>query len=398
MTIDEQTHAQIRLPDDAGLALLVGRAWLPACEGPAVIALRGGEVVDLSATAPTLSELLESHTAPDLRLAIARAPVLVSVDALLANSDESRRDPAQPWLLAPADLQPIKACGVTFVDSLLERLIEERTKGDPAQAADMRREIVDALGGDLASIVPGSLEAARVKQVLSARGQWSGYLEVGIGPDAEVFTKTAPLASVGAGAYVGLHPASEWNNPEPEVVLAVTSDGRIVGATLGNDVNLRDFEGRSPLLLGKAKDNNASCSLGPFVRVFDEHFGLDDVRAAEVALHIHGRDGFHLEGRSSMRRISRDPALLAQAVIGGHHQYPDGVMVFLGTMFAPTQDRGRPGSGFTHHEGDLVTIATPRLGTLVNRVGRSDRIAPWTFGLRALMKNLAVRGLLTDGR
>jgi fumarylacetoacetate (FAA) hydrolase family protein len=251
------------------------------------------------------------------------------------------------------------------------------------------------IGADLAAVRPGSIEAARIKEVLIAARAWSQYLEVGIGPDAEIFTKSQPMSSVGTGADVGIHPKSAWNNPEPEVVLFVNSRGATVGAALGNDVNLRDFEGRSALLLGKAKDNNASCAIGPFLRLFDQHFGLDDVRRVTVALRVDGPDGFVLRGESSLARISRDPADLVAQMIGPHHQYPDGAVLFLGTMFAPVQDRGVAGSGFTHRVGDVVRIATPKLGTLANTVQHCDRIAPWTFGLRALFENLAARGLLT---
>jgi fumarylacetoacetate (FAA) hydrolase family protein len=297
-------------------------------------------------------------------------------------------------LLAPCDLQAIKASGVTFVSSMLERVIEEQARGDPAKAESIRKAIVGVIGDDLASVRPGSPEAARLKDVLIAQGAWSQYLEVGIGPDAEIFTKSQPMSAVGIGAEIGIHPKSEWNNPEPEIVLAVNSRGQAVGATLGNDVNLRDFEGRSALLLGKSKDNNASCAIGPFVRLFDDDFTLDDVRRCELALRVDGPDGFMLDGSSSMSMISRDPLDLVGQAIGANHQYPDGFMLFLGTMFAPTKDRHGPGKGFTHVLGDIVTIATPHLGALVNRVNRSDRIAPWTFGTRALAENLARRGLL----
>ena len=96
-----------------------------------------------------------------------------------------------------------------------------------------------------------------------------------------------------------------------------------------------------------------------------------------------------------MRLISRDPLDLAAQVIGPNHQYPDGVVLFLGTMFAPSQDRHGPGQGFTHVVGDVVTVSTPQLGTLVNRVRHCDQVAPWTFGITALMGNLASRGLLS---
>ena len=258
----------------------------------------------------------------------------------------------------------------------------------------VRKAVVAIIGDDLSRVRPGSAEAMRLKDALIAQRVWSQYLEVGIGTDAEIFTKSQPMSAVGTGADIGIHPKSEWNNPEPEIVLAVDSRGRTLGATLGNDVNLRDFEGRSALLLGKAKDNNASCAIGPFIRLFDGRFGIDDVRRCELAMRVDGPDGFTLDGASSMRLISRDPLDLVGHAIGPYHQYPDGLVLFLGTMFAPTKDRHAPGQGFTHAVGDVVTVATPALGALVNRVERSDRIAPWTMGASALARNLARRGLL----
>jgi fumarylacetoacetate (FAA) hydrolase family protein len=292
----------------------------------------------------------------------------------------------------------IKAAGVTFAASMLERVIEEQTRGDASRAVEVRSRVRALIGDDLAAIVPGSAQAMKLKALLIEQGLWSQYLEVGIGPDAEVFTKAPVLAAVGTGAEIGIHPKSEWNNPEPEVVLAVNSRGRIVGAALGNDVNLRDFEGRSALLLSKAKDNNASCAIGPFIRLFDKTFSLDDVRAQEVELLVEGDDGFVMRGSSSMKRISRDPQDLAEQTLNDNHQYPDGFMLFLGTLFAPTEDRGAPGQGFTHRVGDSVTIRSAQLGALRNRVNTSDKVRPWRFGLRALMANLAARGLLVDGK
>ncbi len=381
------------LPDDWREAALVGRAWLPGAGGPSPVALRAnGEVVDLAGIEPTMSQLLARAD----RVALARgAPgkVVCSVEALLANSGDGKRaDTAS--LLAPNDLQAIKASGVTFVQSLLERVIEEQARGDTAKAEAIRAQVMRIMGDNLAAVKPGSPEAGEIKRVLVAQGAWSQYLEVGIGPDAEIFTKSQVMSAVGLGAEIGLHPKSTWNNPEPEIVLAVTATGETIGASLGNDVNLRDFEGRSALLLGKSKDNNASCAIGPFIRLFDDKFGIDDVRQAELALEIAGTDGFVLEGVSPMSKISRDPLDIVTHAWGPYHQYPDGFMLFLGTMFAPVKDRGAPGMGFTHKLGDLVSISTPKLGRLVNRVTSSDRAAPWTFGISALMRNLAARGLI----
>ena len=384
----------VALPADAGAATLVGRAWLPSAGGPAPVLCQAGDVYDLSSIAPTTSQIL-GLADPIAVLASARGlPAIGQVDALLANSDPARRDPARPWLLAPCDLQAIKAAGVTFVASMLERVIEEQARGDPAKAERVRRAIVAVIGDNLSSVRPGSVEAARLKDALIAQGAWSQYLEVGIGPDAEIFTKSQPMSAVGTGADVGIHPESAWNNPEPEIVLAVAADGRVRGAALGNDVNLRDFEGRSALLLGKAKDNNGSCAIGPFIRLFDISFSIDDVRRAAITLTVDGPDGFRLDGSSSMAKISRDPLDLVGQAIGPNHQYPDGFMLFLGTMFAPVADRHGPGQGFTHVAGDVVTVSTPKLGALTNTVRRSDQIAPWTMGTGALMANLAHRGLI----
>src|SRR5215468_411307 len=384
------------LPKDAARACLIGRAWVPGTPpGPGVVLVDGREVIDISRSYPTTSLLLEAvHPAQAARTAKARGTRLGSVADLLANSTADRHDPDKPRFLAPCDLQALKACGVTFVSSLLERVIEEKTKGEPGKADAVRRTLMDAIGIDLSAVRPGSGEAAKVKDLLVQRGLWSPYLEVGIGPDAEVFTKSQPMSAVGSGAEVGLHPGSTWNNPEPEIVLAVNGRGETVGATLGNDVNLRDFEGRSALLLGKAKDNNGSCAIGPFIRLFDRNFTIDEVRRTTVSLRVEGEDGFVLKGESSMSEISRDPAELVAQMMGDVHQYPDGVVLYCGTMFAPTQDRDRPGAGFTHKRGDLVTISTPSLGALVNRVSMSDAIPPWTFGTTALMQNLRARGLL----
>jgi len=381
------------LPEDGCAGTLIGRVWLPG-EGPAVVLLRGDGVFDISRAAPTVAGLLNE---PDPLAIIAGAPRdrrIGSLAEILSNSAAEARDPARPWFLAPIDLQAVKAAGVTFIRSLLERVVEEQARGDPARAAEVRTSLAAEIGGDLAAVQPGSPEAARLKAALQKRGMWSQYLEVGIGPDAEIFTKCQPMASVGTGADIGLHPGSGWNNPEPEIVLAVNAAGRIVGATLGNDVNLRDFEGRSALLLSKAKDNNGSSAIGPFLRLFDKSFSLDDVRRAEVALEVRGPEGYVLNGNSSMAMIGRDPADIVGQAIGSAHQYPDGFVLFLGTMFAPIDDREAPGQGFTHKLGDIVTVSSPKLGALINRVGHSDKIPPWEFGALALMRNLAQRGLL----
>ncbi len=382
------------LPQDHERAALVGRLWLPEAGGPVLVQIKDDAVFDLSVVAATSAQLLNL---PDPLAAIGTAAPLPRIGTLadvLSNTAPDRRIETRPWLLAPCDLQAIKAAGVTFVASLLERVIEEQARGDAARAEVLRQSIVSVIGDSLHDVRPGSAGAQQLKDVLIAEGVWSQYLEVGIGPDAEIFTKAQPMSAVGVGAEVGIHPRSEWNNPEPEIVLAVNDRGRVAGATLGNDVNLRDFEGRSALLLGKAKDNNASCAIGPFIRLFDEHFGIDDIRHADVALHVDGTDGFSFAARSSMAEISRDPLEIVQQTIGPSHQYPDGFMLFLGTMFAPTIDRLAPGQGFTHLLGDVVTVATPLLGTLVNRVNRSDKVSPWTFGTLALMKNLAARQII----
>ena len=389
------------LPADGFAGTLIGRAWLPSGStntppGPAVVALRADGVFDLSELSATVSGLLERDD-PAAFVQRCAGQRIGSVDDVLANS-VGVPDPNRAHLLAPCDLQVIKAAGVTFAASMLERVIEEQTRGDPARAAAVRARVSALIGDDLAAVVPGSPQAAKLKALLIEQGLWSQYLEVGIGPDAEVFTKAPLLSAVGTGAQIGIHPKSEWNNPEPEVVLAVNSHARIVGAALGNDVNLRDFEGRSALLLSKAKDNNASCAIGPFIRLFDATFTLDDVRAQELELLVEGEDGFTMRGSSSMSKISRDPQDLADQTLNENHQYPDGFMLFLGTLFAPTEDRGAPGAGFTHKVGDRVTIRSAQLGALCNRVNTSDRITPWRFGVRALMANLAERGLLDGNR
>ena len=381
------------LPRDGDAGTLIGRVWRPDRDGPSVVAVRGGALHDISAAAPTVRDLCEAAD-PAALARSAPGELVGSVNDILANTPRSGRDTARPWLLAPIDLQAIKAAGVTFAVSMLERVVEEQARGDPEKALEFRASVVEIIGDDLSKLQPGSEEAAALKRVLIEKGAWSQYLEVGIGPDAEVFPKAPVLSAVGTGLEIGVHPHSTWNNPEPEIVLVVSSAGRIVGATLGNDVNLRDFEGRSALLLSKAKDNTASAALGPFVRLFDGTFTLDDVRRAEVRLTVTGGDGFEMEGVSSMSQISRDPADLVAQTIGPNHQYPDGFVLYLGTMFAPTQDRQAPGQGFTHEVGDLVTVASEQLGVLTNQVVRCPDAEPWTFGIADLMRNLAARKLI----
>ncbi len=374
------------LPRDWETALLVGR--LDVGDGPVPIVVRDGRVFDVSRAAPTVSALLDMDTLPE-------GTDLGALEAFGLAPVWDRAGASR--LLAPVDLQCVKAAGVTFAISAIERVIEERARGDWAKANSIRDGLAERVGADLRSVSPGSPEAERLKAVLIADGLWSQYLEVAIGPYAEVFTKAPVLASVGWGDYVGIRSDSVWNNPEPEIVVVCDSKGRIRGATLGNDVNLRDIEGRSALLLGKAKDNNASCSIGPFIRLFDDRFTLDDVRKAVLELTIEGEDNYRLEGKSTMAEISRDPVELVRQTLS-EHQYPDGFVLFLGTLFAPTQDRDEAGRGFTHKPGDLVRVSTPTLGTLVNKVTTSKEAPPWTSGIGALMASLARRGLLGDRR
>ncbi len=376
--------------------LLIGRIHLPserclrAIGGPTPVAIRRDGVFDLLPYGPTVADLLDRADLAD----VVRRPDLrwvAGLPELLSGSWHETRRPDRPALLAPFDLQVVRACGVTFAESLIERVIEEGARGDAARAEELRRTLTDAIGEDLGSVVPGSDAAATLKRELTGAGLWSQYLEVGIGPDAEIFTKAPVLASVGHGERIGIRPDSVWNNPEPEVVLAVDARGGIVGATLGNDVNLRDYEGRSALLLPEAKDNNASSAIGPFIRLLEAGFTLDDLMATDVELEVRGRDGFVTAGRNRLSRISRDPRALVAQAMGRTHQYPDGLALFLGTMFVPTADRGAPGTGFTHHPGDVVRITNPLLGSLVNEVGYTDALPRWTMGIRALWANVSAR-------
>lgn len=378
---------------DFGKGCFVGRIWDKNKAGPCLVTIRNEHVYDItSPNIPTMRDLLELN---DVKGYLDRniGEKIVSVQELLISSLASQNK--QFFLIAPCDFQAIKACGVTFAKSMVERVIEERAAGDPKKAESLRGYIVGLIGDSLQDIIPGSDKSLEVKKALVKEGLWSQYLEVGIGKDAEVFTKAQTLSSVGYGAEVGLHPISNWNNPEPEIVLAVNSKGTIQGATLGNDVNLRDVEGRSALLLGKAKDNNASCSIGPFIRIFDESYTIANMKSAHINLNVEGKDGYILNGSSSMSEISRTPEDLVSQTCGAHHQYPDGFMLFLGTLFAPTEDRDTPGEGFTHKLGDKVTISEPYLGELINYVNLSTKCPKWEFGISAMINNLSNRGLLS---
>ncbi|THK34110.1 fumarylacetoacetate hydrolase [Ensifer sp. MPMI2T] len=380
------------LPVDSFAGALVGRIWRPGA-GPAVVAIREDGVFDISKRYPLMSMLCEADD-PAASVRGVAGEFVGMLSSLVRNTDPKRRNVDEPWLLSPIDLQAIKAAGVTFARSMLERVIEERARGRASEAAQFREEILAVIGTSLRNVRPGSDNALRLKEYLLAKNSWSQYLEVGLGYDAEIFTKAPCLSSVGTLVPAGFNAASTWNNPEPEVVLVVSSKGKACGATLGNDVNLRDFEGRSALLLSKAKDNNASCALGPFIRLFDESFSIDTVRTMDVALKIDGPDGFQLSDVSSMREISRDPLDLVSQAINANHQYPDGFVLFLGTMFAPTQDRADPGMGFTHQVGDVVSIRSDHLGTLTNTMHASSDCEPWSFGITSLMRSLHGRGLL----
>lgn len=390
--MDVTSYADRILPRDHGRATLVARVYDPSCAGPCVTAVRGGTLVDLTSVEPTVADLLERGDVVDVVRNAPQPGRTWELDAVLHATLSGDR--SSPHLLAPVDLQVIKAAGVTFVRSMLERVIEERAEGNPQRAKDIRDALSSAVGGAVSQVRPGSAEAAEVKEVLLREGLWSQYLEVAIGPDPEIFTKAPVLSAVGTGAEIGVLARSSWNNPEPELVLAVTPDGRPVAATLGNDVNLRDFEGRSALLLTEAKDNNASCAVGPFLRLFDDAFTLADARRTDVRLEVVGPEGFVLEGINPVSEISREFLELVRHAHGPHHQYPDGFLLFTGTMFAPTEDRDQPGQGFTHKDGDVVCISSPALGALVNVVRTAEQAPDWTFGVRALMRNLAARGLL----
>ncbi len=377
--------------------VFVGRIWVPEQKGPSPVAIIAGDIYDFSKLTATSSQLLNQAHPLDFILKFYRSKwvdCLGPLEDVMMNCHPDLRNLARPLLLSPCDLQAIRACGVTFVSSMLERVIDEFARGRSSKAGDLRGSIMEEVGETLSTIRPGSLSSERLKDSLIKRGLWSQYLEVGIGPFAEVFNKAQPMASVGTGSEIGIRSDSRWNNPEPELVLVLNRAGTIIGTTIGNDVNLRDFEGRSALLLGKAKDNNASCSIGPLIRLLDESYTISDAYRTKLEITVHGQDRYDLSGTSDFAQISRDPAELVRQAINRTNQYPDGILLFLGTQFAPTSDRNEIGKGFTHKVGDIVSISCQKLGTLTNRVNLCEKIAPWTFGVGDLMSNLSKRGLI----
>jgi len=379
------------LPDECREGTWLGRAWLPASfapsniAGPHVITVRDGQVIELSDCFDSIADITR-HPTPTAAVQNATGVSICSLNTLLENSlfyklPADIRKSQQPSLLAPNDIQAIKACGVTFVASLIERVIEEKALGNPSKAEEIRAVVHAAIGDNLKDIEPGSPQTEILKAKLIAQGIWSAYLEVGIGPDVEVFTKSQPMSAIPCGSQLGVLETSQWNNPEPEVAFLVSPQGSFLGAALANDVNLRDYEGRSSLLLGKAKDQNGSCPIGPMFRLFDDSYSLDDAANTEVNLSIVGEDGFCSTGENRMSEISRSVDSIIKQVCNGSHQYPDGIAIMLGTMFAPTEDRGEEGMGFTHKVGDRVEISSPKLGKLVNWVNYCHEIPEWSYGI-----------------
>jgi fumarylacetoacetate (FAA) hydrolase family protein len=394
---DPRTRTEHVLPASASEAALVGRLWDPG-RGPRLVAVAGEGLVDVTSLGPTMADLAErADPATDVLERAGDAPgwSLAEVLGSTAAEADRRRGAAghleleRPVLLSPVDLQVIKAAGVTFVRSMVERVIEERVGGDMSRAAEIRAQLDGSIGRSISDVKPGSEEAFAVLAVMRENGLWSQYLQVGLGAHPEVFTKAPLLSSVGHGWDIGIAGISTWNNPEPELALVIDRDGTPKGATLGNDANLRDIEGASALLLPLAKDNNASASLGPFVRLFDSAFRLDDAASTTITMRIEGTDGFVLQATAPQGDISRPVSELVAHTLNRRHQYPDGVVLYCGTPFAPTEDRDAPGMGFTHHDGDLVSIGSPALGTLVNRVTPSEQAPVWHHGVRDLFRALA---------
>jgi len=500
---DSMMSVENTLPKDWKEGTFVGRVWRADVNGPSVVKLDNeGYLVDITTSFPTVSALCEQENPAEAVKAVTGERIGKLSDILATTARHTKKDD-KPYLLSPIDLHAVKAAGVTFAESLVERVVEKMAGGDRDKALGIRigvlsdiatilkkdgalqtlavlRQRYDALQGqadngealrtlgvevaqlrsesiNFKETPPGSKPALQIRDLLIMKfaafkideavhkyanddpaaaelvraqltrrfkqvtdavnsgkeegfsdatlkeirdflsglgtGAGKSYIEVGLGPKAEIFTKAQPMSSVGHGADAGYLEESKWNNPEPEVVLVTNSRKEIVGAALGNDVNHRDIEGMSELLLGECKDQNASCAVGPFIRLIDKtSFKQEDIDTMKVEVHVKGTDGFELYSDSSMEKISRKPEELVNQMFK-QHQYPDGAVLFCGTMFSPVKDRDEPTKGFTHKVGDHVTIRSDKLGSLTNRMDYTQNVEPWIYGVGKLMQNLAERGV-----